>query len=154
MMEAEMDEHLGYEKSERSDNDDSRNVSCEDSATEIVPVDSSVSSKTPDTAMVAQESQTEILSSKNQEEAEIVTPTPEGNVTKFDFIEEVSEESPLPEVSAVTDENENNEEYIHPINPVKQTKLPSEQKLREMISRTGDTFRYLTDKLAFYWAYG
>lgn len=30
MMEAELDHHLGYEKSERSDSDDSRNVSTAD----------------------------------------------------------------------------------------------------------------------------
>jgi len=45
-------------------------------------------------------------------------------------------------MSEASDETAEDEEYIHPINPIKQTKLPSEQKLREMISRTGDVFHF------------
>lgn len=41
------------------------------------------------------------------------------------------------------------EELIHPINPIKPTKLPSDQKLRELIIRTGTVFSFLIDKLVF-----
>lgn len=63
----------------------------------------------------------------------------------------VSEETIFPTGNESIAENteEETEEYIHPIHPIKPAKLPSEQKLRELISRTGDVFRFLINKLVF-----
>ena len=41
------------------------------------------------------------------------------------------------------------EVYIHPVNPIREIKLPSEQKLAEIISRTGPVFALLLDRLSF-----
>ncbi len=44
---------------------------------------------------------------------------------------------------------EDKTEYIHPINPIKQSKILSDQKLKELINRTGTVFHFLVDRLVF-----
>lgn len=121
----------------------------DESVAETALVSAPEMSETPETAAVAQEPQAERPAADAQEEAEIETLTPEEFAARYASGTEASEETALPEASEATDESEDNEEYIHPINPIKQTKMPSEQKLREMISRAGDVFRFLIDKLVF-----
>ena len=48
-----------------------------------------------------------------------------------------------------TDSVDKQVEYIHPINPIPSAKLPSEQKLRDLIIRTGGIFVFLVDELVF-----
>lgn len=82
----------------------------------------------------------------------IETLTPEEFVEKYvnGRTESSEETTPLEaDEPAPEDAGEDVEEYLHPINPIKSAKLPSDQKLRELISRTGDVFRFLIDKLVF-----
>lgn len=57
--------------------------------------------------------------------------------------------SPETDVSTAESKEAEDVEYLHPINPIKAAKLPSDQKLRELINRTGDVFRFLIEKLVF-----
>ena len=127
-----------YIREAETDNVPESDTPCEDPVTETEPVSVSGISETPDTAVASQESQSESLTFVTQGETEIETLTPKA-----------SEESAPLDASEASDEREDDEGYIHPINPIKQTKLPSEQKLQEMISRTGNVFRFLIDKLVF-----
>jgi len=81
----------------------------------------------------------------------IETLTPEEFVEKYvNGVDASSEEATSPkENEQSTEDSEEDEEFLHPINPIKAAKLPSDQKLRELISRTGDVFRFLIDKLVF-----
>ncbi len=82
----------------------------------------------------------------------IETLTPDEFVEKYvnGKTESPEETTPLEtDEPAAEDAGEDAEEYLHPINPIKSAKLPSDQKLRELISRTGDVFRFLIDKLVF-----
>lgn len=122
---------------------------CNESVAEAEPVSASEISEFPDTTAAAQEPQVESPASETPEDIEIETLTPEEFAARYASDAQESEESALSEMSEASDETAEDEEYIHPINPIKQTKLPSEQKLREMISRTGDVFHFLLNKLVF-----
>lgn len=81
----------------------------------------------------------------------VETLTPEEFVEKYvNGVDASSEEATSPEENGEPTEGaEEEEEFLHPINPIKSAKLPSDQKLRELINRTGDVFRFLIDKLVF-----
>ena len=89
---------------------------------------------------------------ETESEDGIETLTPEEFVEKYVNVDVSSSEEPTPpEENAQSNEDaeEEDEEFLHPINPIKSAKLPSDQKLRELINRTGDVFRFLIDKLVF-----
>lgn len=138
-----------YIREVEADNVPESDTPCEGPVTESEQVSVYGISETPDTAVASQESQPESLTVETQKEAEIETLTPEAFCARYASGVEASKESAPLDTSEASDESEEDEGYIHPINPIKQTKLPSEQKLREMISRTGDVFRFLIDKLVF-----
>ena len=98
------------------------------------------------------------LTPANEKEAENKDESEE-NAREISSQEEQDDEGPTTEDTAKEESSndqpnhdnldESAEELIHPISPIKSAKLPSEQKLREIIYRTGTVFGFLLDKLVF-----
>lgn len=112
-----------------------------DPAEDDAPAEVAPSGEAPE---VASESETE-------SDDGIETLTPEEFAEKYVNVDDSSSESASPEENGepTKDVEKEEEEFLHPINPIKSAKLPSDQKIRELINRTGDVFRFLIDKLVF-----
>lgn len=72
---------------------------------------------------------------------------PDKAVAKKNNPAAITEEPENPETA--TQQETTDQVYIHPINPIKPVKMPSDQKLRDLVRMTASVLGYLIDKLVF-----
>jgi len=85
----------------------------------------------------------------NRSEPRTADESDEQNAVASIVVPEDNEMQSGSDIPEDTDSEDKQVEYIHPINPIPSVKLPSEQKLRDLITQTGGIFGFLVDELVF-----